>query len=130
MSLSRVHTWSNGEVLTHTDLNAEFDNILNNALSLISPLTGNLNANGNDITGVDELVLASNASSPVTAGALRTHGAALEYHDGGAARVVALHGVTNLNFVSATASTDYTNNTNAYTDVTGYSVTITTAGGS
>ena len=38
MVLSRVKTWISGEVLTHTDLNAEFDNLLNNALSLISPL--------------------------------------------------------------------------------------------
>ena len=42
MAQSRVKTWSSAEVLTASDLNAEFNNILNNALSLISPLTGTL----------------------------------------------------------------------------------------
>ena len=42
MALSRVKTWIALEVLTASDLNAEFNSILNNALSLISPLTGNL----------------------------------------------------------------------------------------
>ena len=52
MAISRVKTWANGEVLSHTDLNAEFDNIINNALSLISPLTSNLAAGSNRITGL------------------------------------------------------------------------------
>ena len=52
MALSRVKTWISGEVLTHTDLNAEFDNLLNNALSLISPLTGNLAFGGYRATGL------------------------------------------------------------------------------
>ena len=43
MSLARVKTWNAGDVLTAADLNAEFDNILNNPGSLISPLTANLN---------------------------------------------------------------------------------------
>lgn len=45
MSLSRVKVWGN-EVLTATDLNAEFNNIINNAVSLISPLSGSLAWNG------------------------------------------------------------------------------------
>jgi hypothetical protein len=32
LNLARVKTWSNGEILTHTDLNAEFDNILNHSI--------------------------------------------------------------------------------------------------
>lgn len=52
MAISRVKTWSNGEVLTHTDLNAEFDNILNNALSLVSPLTSDLAFGGFRGTGL------------------------------------------------------------------------------
>lgn len=38
-ALSRIKVWSSGEVLTHTDLNAEFDNITNNAQPLDSDLT-------------------------------------------------------------------------------------------
>lgn len=52
MALSRVKNWASGEVLTHTDLNAEFNNILNNALSLVSPLTGDLAFGGNRATGL------------------------------------------------------------------------------
>ena len=48
MALGRVKTWI-VETLTASDLNAEFNNILNNAISLISPLTGTLQANANEI---------------------------------------------------------------------------------
>ena len=41
MSLSRVKNWV-AEVLTFSDLNAEFNNILNNPGSLITPITFNL----------------------------------------------------------------------------------------
>ena len=47
MAISRVHTWSSGEVLTASDLNAEFNNFINNALALVSPLTGSLDFNSN-----------------------------------------------------------------------------------
>lgn len=40
MALARVTTWSVGQVLTSTALNAEFDNILNNPASLINTMTG------------------------------------------------------------------------------------------
>ena len=52
MALSRVTVWSSGQVLTAGDLNGEFNNILNNALTLISPLTGNLALGGNSLTGL------------------------------------------------------------------------------
>ena len=45
MALARIKTWI-AEILTAADLNAEFNNILNNALTLISPLTGSLDADG------------------------------------------------------------------------------------
>lgn len=51
MALARIKVWSS-EILTSSDLNAEFNNILNNPLSLISPLTGDLAAGGNKITGL------------------------------------------------------------------------------
>ena len=50
MSLSRIKEWNDGEVLLATDLNAEIDNILDNATSLITPLTATLNANSNIIS--------------------------------------------------------------------------------
>jgi hypothetical protein len=49
MALSRVKTWT-AEVLTYSDLNAEFDNILNNGGgSLGSPRTASLDVDGYSI---------------------------------------------------------------------------------
>lgn len=50
MALARIKTWVSGEVLLASDLNSEFNNILNNALTLIAPLTASLNAGGFKIT--------------------------------------------------------------------------------
>ena len=61
MALARVKSWSSGEILYATDLNAEFDSILSNALSLVSPITGTLDLNGN------ELVLDLDADTSITA---------------------------------------------------------------
>src|SRR3990167_4419056 len=52
MARARIKNWAANEVLTDTDLDAEFDNILDNALSLISPLTGNLNCNNRQLTNL------------------------------------------------------------------------------
>ncbi len=52
MALSRIKTWVLNEQLNSADLNAEFNNILNNALSLISPLTADLASGGFRITGL------------------------------------------------------------------------------
>lgn len=49
MAISPFKTWSAGEVLTAADLNSSFTQITGNALSLISPLTGTLDADGNKI---------------------------------------------------------------------------------
>lgn len=49
MALARIKTWIAGEILTASDLNAEVDNLLNQALALISPLTGNLNVNNTQL---------------------------------------------------------------------------------
>ena len=49
MALSRVKTWVADEVLSASNLNAEFNNILNNALSLISPVTGALDFDGKEL---------------------------------------------------------------------------------
>lgn len=66
MALARLKSWVSLEVLTAADLNAEFNNILNNALSLISPLTGNLDANSNDLTNVNQLDIESHMIFEVT----------------------------------------------------------------
>ncbi len=64
MAISRVKTWIAAEILTASDLNTEFNNIINNALSLISPLSGTLNVTGTvdinaggtlKVTGVETL---------------------------------------------------------------------------
>ena len=53
MALARVKTWGS-EILTAADLNAEIDNLLNNALSLISPLPGDLAFGGYALTGLSK----------------------------------------------------------------------------
>lgn len=45
MSLARAHTWNAGDILKAADLNGEFNNVLNNPVSLISPSTGAINFN-------------------------------------------------------------------------------------
>ncbi len=47
MAISRVKVWIAGDILTASDLNAEFNNLITNALALVSPLTGNLDFNNN-----------------------------------------------------------------------------------
>ena len=64
MAIARVKTWSNNEILTHTDLNGEFDNILNNANSLITPWTANMSANNFSLTNLN----AGTATAPSVAG--------------------------------------------------------------
>src|SRR3990167_991259 len=51
MAISRVKVWI-AEKLLSADLNAEFNNIINNATSLISPLTGNLDFGGFNAVGL------------------------------------------------------------------------------
>lgn len=77
MSLSVFKTFSSGEVLTASDLNSSLTQFTDNALTLISPLTGNLNVNSKDLTNVNQidveshmiLEAASAPSTPANAGA-------------------------------------------------------------
>ena len=62
-----------------SDLNAEFDSILNNALSLISPLTASLDAGGFDVTNLDELEFNDGAADPTTTARLRLSGSTLQW---------------------------------------------------
>lgn len=52
MAISRIKNWVAAEILTAADLNAEVNNILNNALSLVSPWTANMAAGGFRLTGL------------------------------------------------------------------------------
>lgn len=49
MGLSRIKNWISGEKLYATDLNAEFNNIITNAASLISPVTATFDLDGNTL---------------------------------------------------------------------------------
>ena len=62
MALSQLYTAITGDVITAARWNNEFGNIYSNALSLISPLTGTLNANSNNITNVVNLAFAASGS--------------------------------------------------------------------
>ena len=57
MAVSRAKTWSAGETLTAADLNAEFNNLINNSMDLGSPRTALLDLDG------QQLVLDADADS-------------------------------------------------------------------
>lgn len=61
MAVTRVKEWSAGEVLTAADLNAEFDNVLDNGESLAWPATGSKDFNG------QELILDADQDTSITA---------------------------------------------------------------
>lgn len=61
MAISRLKTWIAGEVLTAADLNAEFNNILNNPVDLWSPAGKAADMNGY------ELILDADGDTSLTA---------------------------------------------------------------
>jgi hypothetical protein len=67
-----VKNWV-AEILTFSDLNAEFNSILNNSISLISPLTGDLDIDGKiltlDAAAVTQVVSSAAVSWNFTSGA-------------------------------------------------------------
>lgn len=67
MALARVKIWVADEVLSAADLNGEFNNIVNNPISLISPFTSSVDAGGFDITNLDEMQFANAAADPTAA---------------------------------------------------------------
>ena len=81
MALAVSHTFADQETLTHTLLNAIETNIVNNALALINPLTGDLAAGDNDITGIGELAFTDTDADASATGYLRRTNQHLEWHD-------------------------------------------------
>lgn len=80
MALARLKTWVK-EKLTFTDLNAEFNNLINNAVSFISPLTGSVNGGGFTLSNIILSALAYtgttiNITSTLGVGGTRTLGIA------------------------------------------------------
>lgn len=61
MSVAPYKTWQDGEFLNANDLNASFLQITNAGVALVSPLTGSLDANG------QEIILDADADTSVTA---------------------------------------------------------------
>lgn len=83
MGISRVKTWASGDTLTAADLNAEFNNIINNGTAVAFPMTADESAAGFDLTEVDELAFATTAATVASAiGRLRRNGANITWHDG------------------------------------------------
>lgn len=83
MALARIKTWVAGDTLTAADLNAEFNNLLNNALSLISPLTGQLVMSTGSV-GAPSI----GANADLNTGLLSTAADTLSLATGGASYVV------------------------------------------
>lgn len=63
MSLARVKVWNPGDVLTASDLNSEFNNVLSNPISLISPSTGAINFNLQSHTGLLPSVISASSGT-------------------------------------------------------------------
>ncbi len=79
MALGAAKTFVPGEILLAADLNTLNTNILNNALTLISPLLADLDANGFDLTGLDELAFTDSTANPTGTGRLRRNGLVLAW---------------------------------------------------
>lgn len=101
MALARLTVWSASQVLTASALNGEFNNILNSALSLISPLTSNL-----DFGGFRLITLATGTvSSPAIQYTSDTNTGI--YSPGADVMAVASGGVDVARFQTATTGVNY-----------------------
>lgn len=104
MAKSRIHSYTSGTPALGSDIREDFDNILDDAINVISPLTASLAAGGNDITGVDELQFNDATADASASGRIRRNGADLTFHDGTAARTVMLGtSISRVEFIRKTA---------------------------
>lgn len=134
MALSRIKNWIN-EILTADDLNAEFNNILNNPVSLVSPVTAAFDFDGQTITLdaaaatqlVSSAAVSFNFTSGAKAGTPATTGSIANWSSqtftdsvtagSGTATAFVAHGIqrptlaaTNANVVTTDAATWYISN--------------------
>jgi len=108
MALARVTTWIAGQTLTASALNGEFNSLLDNALSLVSPWTGTMQGGGNDLTGVDEIALDNAGAAASATGRIRRNAGALTWHDGSTAGTIPIvldRDVTTATVANTTAAT-------------------------
>ena len=82
MAGARDRTFNAGDVLLASQLNSVQDYFLNNALLVLSPLTGSIDAAGFDITALDELAFNDAAVNASATRRLRANAANLTWHDG------------------------------------------------
>jgi hypothetical protein len=110
MALAPLATPVSGDSIAAALWNAEFLNIYHNGLSLISPLTGNLDVNSNQLTNVRVENVTSATPSAGSAGRLVyvTTGKQLQLDDGAQIRFpVALYGLAAGDLIIATSSGQY-----------------------
>jgi len=89
VALARVTTWNSGDTLTAAALNGEFNNILNNAIALVSPWTAAMDANNKQLQNhvLEKLAAAQTAATEARV-YYRTDNDLVEYDTGSAIRSV------------------------------------------
>ena len=106
MALSRVTTWAVGQVLTAAALNNEFNNILANPITLISPTTGNINMASNQITNLVLEKLGADPSAGTTGRIFyNTASGQVKYDDG--SNIVSIAQIGGTSTVVGSASGSY-----------------------
>ena len=140
MSLARIKTWIAGDTLTAADLNAEFNNPLNNPISLISPTTGVINFDNKLHTNLPVSALSGTSGSTGQVATIDTAAGAVVWKSasGGSIAPYAVHGLIGSVTTSQTASfsadqyllrTTSTSPANVYVTATSaYTINVGTAG--
>ena len=107
MAISRLKTWIDTEILYANDLNAEFNNILNNALALVSPLTAALDVNGFALQNVSAGTVTSPGlyfSSDANTGPYSSAADTIDFAAGGVRAARFNTATTGVNFLDVTPS--------------------------
>lgn len=117
MAFSALKTWVNEEILTHTDLNAEFVNVYNNG----QPLDATLTALAGLTVAADKVIYATGADAFTTATLTTFARTLLDDANAGAAR-------TTLGFTDPVLDKDAPGTIGATTPGTGAFTTLSTSG--